>query len=294
MTRTKLNQGVHETRGGSESSFSIHQKAKGLGKFTQKLQKLSFIGNSSAIRTQTAGSQFVGLEYAPFSAFDCGVLMAQALTQQYGSLTPTGFQTEKIFMKSAKVEYAYNNNTNDQVRMVLYDIVPKKDIYNTAGDAQDPVTSWANGLTHQGVATSSPQTIVGSTPFGSEMFCHFWTIKKITNVTLAPGQTHYHRTKIVVNKTVSNEDIQQGNLAYLKNCSAAHVSVGYGAPCLTAVGSGVTTEATKVLSVVKIEYEFTYLPNNMSTTKVTNTLAVTTTGNIENMVTGAAGTFAAV
>lgn len=294
----KLNQGVHETRGGSESAYTLTYKNRGMGRMISKLQKLQFTANSSAIYSQGAGLQGVNEEYTLFDAFDAATLMTQTITQQYGGATPTGFKTEKIWLHKVKAEYAYNNNTNDQVRITLYNYVPKKDIYGTNAsgvvDASSGSNAWFLGLQHQGISGSSVNQVVGQTPFGSEMFCHFFTITKVTNIVLAPGQTHYHRVNFSPNKVISNELLQQGNLNLIKGLSLGQICVQYGAPCLSAVGTGVTTEATKILTTVKAEYSWSFLPNNMTTSTMSNTLPLTSTGAIENMVTGAAGTFAAV
>lgn len=292
--KRKINQGVHETRGGSESAFTLGSKARGLGKTIQKLAKLTYTLNSSGVYAQSAGLQSTIDDDTLFDNGDLGQIMSTTLTQQYGTSTPTGFKTERIFLHKCRAEYAYNNNTNDQVRIQIYNFVPKRDIYGTVAggvvDATNGTTSWEAGLVHQGLASNSHQ-IVGSTPFASEMFCHFFTVVKVTNVTLAPGQTHYHRVTFTPNRVFTNEVLQQGNTVMFKGCTLGQMFVAYGAPCTSATGGGVTTEATKILNTTKIEYTWSYMPNNMTVSKVSNTLPLTSTGNIMDMVTGAQETF---
>lgn len=298
MTKRKLNQGVHENRGGSESTFVMKKAARGLGRLAQKMQKLQYAINESGIITGSAGVQVVNEDFTLFDSFDVATLMTQTLNQQFGGPTPRGFKTEKIFLHSVKAEYAYNNNTTDQVRMQIYNYVPKRDIYTGAGapgviDANTGSSSWDIGLSSQGLGGGS-NTVVGQTPFGSEMFCRFFTIVKITNVVLAPGQTHYHKVIYHPNKMIFNDLIQQGNVTMIKDITMGQMTVVYGAPTVTAVGTGVTTEATKVLQIFKGEFEWSYIPNNETTSTMGNTLPITGTGAELNMVTGRPDTFASV
>lgn len=293
-TKKKLNQGVHESRAGSDSFFFLSHKPSRIGKFTGKMSKISRTVNSNAIVTSTAGRQTITDIGSCFGYTDTQNMMNQAIVQQYGSSTPTGYKTERILYKSALCEYTYTNSTNAVARLLLFDIIPRTDIYNTAGDANSPKNSWDDGINDEiaGGGANNSQ-FVGSMPFASEKFCHFFNIKKITTVNLAPGQMHVHRVKYSPNKILTNELLSQGNVVYFKGLSLNHMMVQYGQPVLDNSG-GVTTEATKILCVSKWSYEFTFLPNNMTTTVITNTLGLTAGANLEDIATGASAAFAAV
>lgn len=295
VKRRRLNQGVHETRAGSESTFFLKYRPSKMGKLTGKMSKLDYTINGGSIITTTAGLQAVVDVSYYFDANDCGAMMTQALTQQYGGATPTGYKTERILLKSVTAEIGYNNNTNDQVRIILFDITPRRDIYNTSGDADSPSASWKNGLGDEISGGSSVAHLtVGAMPFNSEKFTHFFKVNKITHIELAPGQTHYHRITFSPNKILTNEALQQGNQRFFQGLSLAHMHVSYGAPTLDGPGTGVTTQQVKVLMSSKKTYTYTYLPNNMTSVTQSNNFSTTANANIENMVTGNSGGFVVV
>lgn len=295
MSKTKrLNQGVHESRAGSDSKFFLSYKPTRIGKLTGKMAKVARTINQNTIYSGGAGVQRVIDVDACFDVTTSTNLMNQCILQQYGTSTPVGYKTERILYKSCLAEYAYTNSTNAVCRMLLFDIVPRTDIYNTSGDANSPVNAWSDGFSDEiSGGTGGQAQIVGAMPFASVKFCHFFKVLKITNINLAPGQMHVHRVKHTPNKIINNEVLSQGNVSSLRGLTLHHMGVFYGQPVLDA-GGGVTTEATKILCIRKFSYEVSYLPNNMTSLVMNNNLSATAGANIEDMVTGAAAAFAAV
>lgn len=297
LTRVKkLNVKAKENRGGSESTFTLVRKIKNpvVRKLNKNLTKMFATVNNSAILTQNAGLQGVSTVTSCFGNVDLIQISNATLNQQFGGLTPTGYKTLQVLLESVECECIYTNNTNAVTRMMLFDIIPKRDIYTTSGDPSDPTVAWNVGLQHEITgATANQHQIVGAMPFDSALFTQFFTIKRITHVTLAPGQTHHHRIKFAPNKFYNMERVEVGNTAYFKGASLVHMAVQYGEPCLDNA-AGVTTEATKILTVCKKHIKWTYIANDMTTTVVSNNLAGTAGLNIENVITGAAAAFAAV
>lgn len=296
--RRKLNQGVHETRGGSESSFQLGSKAKGLiAKIASKTNQLTYTGNANQIVSIAAGSQVLKDLWSPGNGGDFSVMMNQTLLQEFGIATPTGRRTARIFVRSINAEYGYNNNTNDQVRFQLYDIIPRQNVYAVGSGLNNPgppTVAWYTGLDYESTVTGTASAaVVGSTPFQSRLFTTNYKVLKVTNVTLAPGQTHYHRVRFHPNKFLDNDLLNSGQISSYKGLSLNHMIVASGAPCSDSTG-GVTTEAVKLLTVLKYTYEWSYVANNMTTLAPSNnTFSTATTGNIENMVTGAQAIFQA-
>lgn len=291
-TRTKsLTQQAKETRGGSESSFYKSVPGKPLAVNSKKLARNTYVLTTNSKQDSTPGVQ---------AAFEIGAIgdlaslqgiMNTALLEQYTTLTPPGYKTERILIKSCVAEHAYTNSTNAVCRGVLYDIVPRQDIYNTSTDPVNSVLAWGFGSIEQS-GTNMPGQ-VGCTPFMSQKFVHYYKVLKITNVILAPGQTHYHRVTYKMNHVLHNTVLQQANVAQLKGLTMPQLAVFYGQPVNDA-GTGVTTEAVHILCISKYQYESTFLPNNMSLTNFTVGLSNTGGTTLEDVVTGATATFAKV
>lgn len=295
VTRTKrLTQNSTETRGGSESSFYLTRPAKGIARSTGKNAKLIFVANGNSIINSGGGAQV---------ATDLGIIgdfghllaiMNLTQNQEYLISTPVGYRTQRIMLTSCFAEYAYSNATNAVARGVLFDIVPRMDIYNSTTDPGLPVNAWGTGVADESAltATSGP-LVVGMTPFASHRFNLFYKVVKVTNVILAPGQTHYHRVNYKMNVILDNTKVQQTNVVSLKNTSLHHMGVFYGQP-VTDSGSGVTVEPVKILTIQRFQYQFTYAPSNATQLSYINTLSTIPSANLENMATGAASVFARV
>lgn len=294
-TKPKLNTVAKENRGGSESTFQLIRKIKNpvVKKLNKDLAKMFLISNSSQIYSQTAGRQGCATVTTCFGFDDINRIQLSTLQQQYGGTTPTGYKTLKVLLESVECECIYTNNTNAVCRLLLFDIIPKRDIYvDTGGNPIDPVQAWAQGLQHEGSGTNANE-VLGSMPFNSALFCQYFTVKRIVHITLAPGQTHHHRIKFVPNAFFNMERFQQTTTIMYKGVSLTHMSVQYGEPVLDNAAS-VTTEATKLLNICKKHVKWSYIPNDMTTTYLNDNLAKTAGTNIENVVTGASAAFAAV
>lgn len=290
----RLNQVAKETRGGSESSYQLTVAPRGVGAPISKMNKNAYIVTINGVQQTTAGSQSLIDTGSIGDLASITNMFTQALTTQYGTATPKGYKTERLMFTKCFAEYAYTNSSNAVVRGYLYDIVPRQDIYNNSLDPISPTNAWVQGAQDSTGSASSGANVPGSLPWNSSKFTHFFHIKKITAVILAPGQTHYHRVTYRMNKIVSNEILAQSNINLIRGMSMSQMAVWYGQPVVDSTGLAVTTAALKVLSVSRFQYSYTYMSNNISTLTFSNGIIQTAGTNLEDVVTGATAAFATV
>lgn len=93
-----------------------------------------------------------------------------------------------------KCEYMLTNSTNANVIIWLYDIIPRKNVYNTDTAWQVPQNAWQNGIRQQAGTGGSvgTQFNIGSKPFESKLFCETYKVRKVTKIIMAPGALHRH------------------------------------------------------------------------------------------------------
>ena len=298
MTMTKrepLRQKAKESRGGSESAYSKSVVPRGVPSLIAKLAKNVYITNNNSVIDGGAGLQTVSdvqgiSDYAALNA-----IMLSALAQYLpgGSPPMTAYKTERVMITKVFAEHMYTNSSNAVVRGLLFDVEPRQDIYNSGSDPISPAQAWIAGAADQSNGNTS-SSFVGALPFSSNKFTHFFKINKITELILAPGQTHYHRVTYRCNKVLTNIILQEGNVNYFRGLSMNQLAVFYGQPVPDSTGAAVTTEAVHILTVSKFQYESSYMMNNVSTISRGNALSATAGANLEDIVTGAAAAFAKV
>ena len=114
---------------------------------------------------------------------------------------------QKYAIWSVKAELIFKNVTTVPVDMILYHIVPRTTEWNGPVYEIEPVEAWRGGLddlslAQAGVAYSNKgqrttdHELIGSTPFRSPKFTHFWNVKKVTKITVHPGSIHKHYVTI--------------------------------------------------------------------------------------------------
>lgn len=289
--KKKLNQGVHENRAGSSSVFNYgyRPKPKIFYKLEKTLPNLYYIKNNNGIIASTsAGLQAVGLVGTCFQDYDMTYLYNNALTQQYGTATPTGYKTLKLFLKRCSSEIMFNNQADDQCKLILYDCIARRDSY----DITSPVYAFQNGLADEvttGTSTGA-YLIPGANPFSSDMFTSFYNVKKITHVDLAPGQMHTHRVEWHPNRMIPGEVVYRSSISAMKNLTCFTMAVLIGAP-IANISGGTTCAASKVLWFNKKQYDFTYIANDMTTVNQQSAATTNTSGVIMNEITGTTAPF---
>lgn len=126
----------------------------------------------------------------------------EVVPAQQGSAGNSTAYTRRMMVESVHCKIRMKNHTNAQIDVVLYDIVPKKD------EARDvsgtlPSARWTTGIGHErvdlGGTTDNAQVdlLPGATPFQSQYFCQYYTVKKVTRFVLHAGSEHHHIIKIL-------------------------------------------------------------------------------------------------
>lgn len=296
FTKTKVQRARPlPNRSGSESAYNIKIKPNQLiKKVLEQMQASTYTNNVGVVRsTASAGTQDVFTFVPVYDPADLG--------QCVGVATNTGTtaienQTTRIYMKSCHEEIAIQNSSNAVCRITLYDVISRRDCFADAnGHSAMPDITWQDGIQHQQVSggASTSYNTVGVRPYDSKAFNDWWKIKRITYLDLAPGQVHYHRVNYSIHKFVSQEWLGASGLAAGKGWSLGTMMVSYGEPCGDNSG-GATTEKIRLNCVQTKTYHFSWVRENSSLSYQTNGLSTVTSGNIENLVTGASSAFAAV
>lgn len=129
----------------------------------------------------------------------------QAVATAFNLWTPplatnfTGDKITRVLYDTARGDVTINNIYLSNCYMIIYDVIARKDAgQSTIGD---PATCWTQGATDESNATAP--TIIGSTPWASELFNQFYKVVQVTNVLLSAGGTHVHKVKITPKKVVS-------------------------------------------------------------------------------------------
>lgn len=196
-------------------------------------------------------------------------------------------QTCKVNFESCSAEVTLSNLTNTNLRVVLYDIVPRRDV----DFASYPESSFDQGivLENETVDTSSAYPF---NPLTCTVFTQYWRIRKVTHILMAQGTTHTHRVYFAPNKvidsTIWNQEPTLNSIKYLTCYTMAQV---FGTPAeLIGVGEGtpnlVTTTEPHIAYVSKQTYKYAYLPWNYTNLNLSSTLTTNQPVEIINPQTG--------
>lgn len=107
----------------------------------------------------------------------------------------------KIFIGYVKQKLTLRNQSNNLVRMCIYDITFKRFPFGTATDT--PLEAWNKGMLDFGVTDQS--TYPYATPFRSPEFGKLFRVVRSTAVHMEPGQQHEHTVYKRIN-TLSTTD----------------------------------------------------------------------------------------
>ena len=105
-----------------------------------------------------------------------------------------GNSTRRVLRESVSGEVMLHNQDNMNVRVILYDIIARKNLdsqTNLTWGSWAPNIVWSTGEQNEGVAATNA-TIIGSTPFQSSQFMTYFKVLKAPHQLMAPGQTHSH------------------------------------------------------------------------------------------------------
>lgn len=286
-----------EYRGGSQSYFKyVKSPNSKVEKLASIMRPLSLIMNSSGVLNATVGKQKQDSIFNLYYPTDCQTMLTNMSSLEYGLASPTGYKTQDIYMKSVYGTIGITNSENADTRIVLYDVIWKKDIVNDAdGNAGFLNTLITDGITDAGGGATGAN-VVGTRPYDSAAFTEYCSVKKTTRIILAPGQTHYHTVNYQPNQKCNAEHLraQSNAMQAFGGLSYGLVCVHYGSPVKDNAGTGATTSATNLIYVSQMEYVYSFVPSNMTNVAVANTLATAQNTNLENPITGTSTAFAQV
>lgn len=178
----------------------------------------------------------------------------------------------RFVLRTGKHRLTLRNQTNTNIRMTLYDIVCVRDPPDATLDT--PIEAWGKGLTDYGVTNT--YNVVGQTPMRSPEFRQYYRIKKVTQLSMEPGQQHEHtvidRWNRVINSTRFQNSVSNAIAGLTYHCMVVfHGSLVHE----SATPGTVTTSSGVVDYMFAREYTYGWLETTTSSYAVTNGLATT-------------------
>lgn len=191
-------------------------------------------------------------------------------------------KTAKIFMKSYTASLNMRNQTNQPLRMKIYDLVCRNDTISPGYD--DPIECWNKGLQdNTGVGTDNYK-IPFQSPNRSDEFKYYWKVLNCQTVELAGGDPHVHHVTIKMNRMLDTTPIDNGTQQAIAGWTHYVMVVFIGS---LSNSTQVNTEVT--FCPVKLDYlytntiKFAYLEKNLPTYTIATRPITTVTGALEAM-----------
>jgi len=166
----------------------------------------------------------------------------------------------KVNFQSVTADLYLTNQSNANARLVIYDIIARRDqkVYTSGGaDLTTPYKSLANGT------LGGEVQLPGTTPFACPEFTQFYKVLKMTNIQLAQGQSHTHHIHFQPNKTINSILYESGFDMNIKGLTCYTLIQVQGLPC-----NDGTTTTNVVLNPVRIDamwekqYRYSWLSYN--------------------------------
>lgn len=267
--RVKLDQGVKQLgTGGSFSSFFYGRR------FATRFQKNLF-KNVSCDYYQNNGFQRMTATVGRQNHFAISWFLPADMKSICSQVTGQN----KIMFRSMSGELLLTNQDLGNVSVKLYDIMVKRDIHDTT--VADPDQAWTNGYLNSGSTMNDAN--VGCTPFSANRFTQYFTVKKITHLILAQGQSHTHRISFQPNRSMSEETLNDIDYC-VKGFTCFTMVVYHGMPYNDSLTkSQVSTGSCALDCVYKRQYKYQRIEDSISSTVGNNILAIAFTNN-ENVM----------
>jgi len=182
----------------------------------------------------------------------------------------------ELCMRSAHVDYLCSNVGSTTMVLKVYTVIPKEDVsINFAVNVGD---AWTNALSSTSItagtflptaddglnstASAVPsQTRPGSTPFDSTVFCQKFTILKVTEFILPPGQTASFNDNYMKSGNINSTDYGSGGFTdyiALRGWTKTQIFVHHGLATSGAVTNMASFYPTSSLAVIANKtYKFT-------------------------------------
>lgn len=278
--RRRLNQrATSQGTGGSFSKFfygrnRLHPVLKKLYASTSKQY---YARDSSTQLSATPGRQNFKVVQVMFDKTDLGYLKN---TLNEGSSQATA----KACYESCTAEIMLSNLTNTNLRVVIYDVVSRRDRYSnvlpTIESEFDAAIFEENDTTGTTTCTALPFNI-----FTADRFTQFFKVLKMTHILMAEGQTHSHRVHWAPNKVMNGTQITCGGYN-IKGLTCFQIIQVYGTPAEISETETVTTTDPHLAVVCKKSYRYGYISNNYTTTNLETSLTNEGTCEIIDIASG--------
>jgi hypothetical protein len=262
-TKSKLHQKVSLIAGGpnSESKF-FYGKRKVPKAYTKVIKALAknYVALNNAQRISVAvGLQGANTLLTMFGPADMNTILT----------TISSNKTNRAVVMSCSAEIMLTNMDLAPARVTLYDVIARRDIPSSSLNLPD--VAWKVGYADEG-GSNSNYSIIGTTPFSNDTFVQFYKVLKITNIVMSQGQTHFHRVNFSPNRLIDGEYINYDQQGY-KGLTCHTMIVHSGMPANDSVTkTQVSTGVTNIDVVNRIQYKYTWLTDNTTNYKVTNSL----------------------
>lgn len=276
-TRRKLNQrALNLGTGGSFSKFFygkrlLNPTLRTLYKKTNK--NYWTVSDSSTIECSTGFQDFI----TPLTLFrhaDLETLM--------GMMPQTTNNTNRVNFESASAELQISNMRNSNTRVVIYDIIARRDTDD--GYITLPEDALNAAITNQGGA--GDKTDFGISPFTLDVFTQYFKVLKMTHVLLSEGQTHIHRVHYAPNKVLS-EQVVKNTDSNIRGLSCFTMIHTFGTPCNDYdTHTTITSTSVRLDIVWKKTYRFGFISNEYTRLELNNNLPHSVTYDVMDIAKG--------
>ena len=234
------------SNGGSFSVFNYGQRKLKLPySVVKNLSKNYYVYNEAGRLTSAVGQQ----------NFNNIVTTFENTTLNNISISISSSLTQRLILMSATVETLFTNVGLGTARVILYDIIVRKDLVTTASST--PASTLKNFYGDETGGSNVNYLVPGITPFSNDTFTQFYKVLKMTHIDLAQGQTHVHKCHFGANKIMNREAFNQSQYG-LKGLTCFTLIQQSGCPANdSTTKTQVSLGATAIDYVTKYQIKYT-------------------------------------
>lgn len=190
------------------------------------------------------------------------------------NILATNNGSAKILVHEMSMEATFTNTSNVGVWLTIYDTTNRFKTVLSSTFGVGAANTWLEGIAEEDGGVQNYLS-VGQTPFMSHAFCTNYKILKSTKVYINPGHIHKHTMKIMINKTLSADELSTapltGGTGILTTFNALPLwtywpmIAFYGSPIHSlASPTTVSVPAVQLDCVWVKKYKFSYYQNNLT------------------------------
>jgi hypothetical protein len=269
--RRRRNKVTHEPQGNGATFDSIPHNS-----YIKRRPMNAFAPSHDTINGSFRLAAGVGVQQTTSSPLgtptDLAVCAAKYLAIAPGALLATG----RMFLEKMSSNFTLNNQSNIAIKLVIRDVMARRDIPNIAGIA-NPESCWNTGLVDENAAGLASD--VGVKPYESDIFNQYFKITREYTTDLQPGGNHRHTVTTKPNQFVHQEVINNVTNGF-RNLTVwtMFTIVGYPAHDST-TKTQVSTGGVSLDVVFDRTYEFCFASaNNVSYTRTNALVSAFTVG----------------